>query len=104
MVERRLKPLKLGQYIVEKPIVGGAMSIAVAGSELVAAISNRGGAGTLGGVGRAFLTENKGLAPTFGEADPIALQRLIDETREKSPDGIIGLNILMAARWHEAMI
>lgn len=104
MIERRLKPFSLGEHLVKVPIVGGAMSIAVAGDELTAGISNLGGAGTLGGVGRAFLPENKGLAPTFREADPIALQKIIDITREKSPDGVIGVNVLMAARWHKAMI
>lgn len=104
MIKEKLSPLKLGEHEVRIPIVGGAMSIAVAADELVAAGANIGIASTLGGVGRAFLTENRGLARSFGEADCIALQRLIDVTREKSPDGVIGVNILMAARWHKDMI
>lgn len=107
LVEGQLPSLMLGEHKVKVPIVGGAMSIAVAGVDLAAAIANEGGAGTLGGVGRAFLTENRNLARmarTFGKADCLALERLIDATREKSPDGVIGVNILMAARWHEPMI
>ncbi|MCL5784311.1 MAG: hypothetical protein M1142_03085 [Patescibacteria group bacterium] len=104
MIERHLPPLMLGVHKVRVPIIGGGMSIAIAGPEHVAAIANEGGAGTLGGVGREIGRASCRLARSFMERDRLALERLIDVTREISPDGVIGVNILMAARWHKEMI
>lgn len=104
MTKEKLSPIKIGEYKIEVPIFGGAMSIAVAGPEYAATIASLGGVGILGGVGRAFLTENRDLSSSFEKADCLALERAIDATREMSPDGKIGVNILMAARWHESLI
>lgn len=104
MTEGELRPFTFGECTIEVPIFGGAMSIAVAGEDYAAGIANAGGAGTLGGVGGGFLSANRQLSSSFLKADCLTLKQKINNTREKSPHGAVGVNILMAARWHEELI
>lgn len=110
MVENQFPPLVIAEQfserriILDQPIIGGGMSIGVAGAEYASAFAKLGLAGTLGGVGRVFLDGNRKLAHSLWKDDCLALQKEISCAREMSPDGIIGANILLAVRWHEQLI
>lgn len=45
-----IKPLKIGPFELELPIVQGGMGIGISRSNLAAAVSNHGGLGVLSGV------------------------------------------------------
>ncbi len=102
--ERQLPQLRIGEYVSRYPVILGGMSIGTGGAELAAAVANAGGMGTIGGVGRGFLTANRKLARSFRDADCRAIENEINLAREISPDGILGVNVLMAARWHKPVI
>ncbi|MBE9224957.1 nitronate monooxygenase [Phormidium sp. LEGE 05292] len=107
-----LPSLQIGQHIARYPIVQGGMGIRISGANLAAAVANAGGIGIVSAVGLGLNS------PYFDINQPNARQRreeffaanrlaLIDEikkARELSPNGIIGVNVMVAARDYETLI
>lgn len=103
--EKQLPSLAIGEYELKYPIIGGGMSIKTGGSKVAAAVAECGGGGTLGGVGLGYIPRDRREAGyRILKAERLALQQELRVTRNLCPDGIIGANILMAARYHKEMI
>ena len=77
-----LSPLKFGKFTAQYPIIQGGMAVKISTAPLAAAVANEGGIGLIGASG---MTEDE-------------LRREIRLARELSPNGIIGVNIMVAAR------
>lgn len=105
-----LPPLQIGIHTVPHPIVQGGMGIRISGARLAAAVANAGGIGIISGVGLGWNS------PYYDDSEPSPKRRheqlfeanrlaLIDElklARQLSPNGVIGVNVMMAARdWAE---
>jgi len=75
-----LPSLTLGHKTARHCIVQGGMSIRISLSRLAAAVANAGGVGTIGGMG----------------IPPAELAREIRRTRELSPEGLFGVNLMYA--------
>jgi nitronate monooxygenase len=107
-----LPSLTLGIHSVSYPIIQGGMGIRVSGARLAAAVANAGGIGIISAVGLGWNS------PYFDPAEPSPKQRieqffqanrlaLIDElhkARELSPNGVIGINVMMAAKGWETLV
>ena len=98
----RIPKLNIGGLISEIPIIQGAMGIGVSGSKLAAAVANEGGVGVIAGV-------NIG----YGEPDFIsnpltanlrALKAKIQKARLLAPEGIIGVNLMVAMNHYSEMV
>jgi nitronate monooxygenase len=107
-----LPALQIGQHRARYPIIQGGMGLRISGANLAAAVANAGGIGIISAVGLGFNS------PYFNEREPNAKKRresffeanrlaLIDElrlARSLSPTGVIGINMMMAARDHATLI
>lgn len=74
--------LTIGRFTPKYPIIQGGMAVRVSTAPLVGAVANAGGIGVIGATGM----------------DPEELRDEIRQARKISPTGIIGINIMYAAR------
>ena len=91
-----VKPLKIGDLVAKIPIIQGGMGVGVSLSSLAGAVAREGGIGVLSA---AQIGYNE---PDF-EQDPEganmrAMKKHIRKAREIAPDGVIGINIMVATR------
>ena len=91
--------LQIGDLIAKLPIIQGAMGIGVSGPKLAAAVANEGGVGMISGV-------NPGYDEHDFKRDPFnanirALKNQIRKARELAPNGIIGVNLMVAMNHYE---
>ena len=75
----KMKPLKIGKYVSELPIIQGGMSILNSRAPLAAAVSNAGGIGVIG-------------------ASAITLEQAIEEVKQcrELTKGVVAVNIMYA--------
>lgn len=107
-----LPSLRIGQHYVPYPILQGGMGIRISGANLAAAVANAGGIGIISAVGLGmnspyFDPEEKNLQrrrQQFFEANRLALIDELQKARTLSPDGVIGVNIMVAARDYETLV
>ncbi|QYX32078.1 NAD(P)H-dependent flavin oxidoreductase [Sphaerospermopsis torques-reginae] len=95
-----LHPLRIGEHIARYPIIQGAMSVGVSGAKLASAVANAGGVGVIASMGIGlnspyFHKRQKG---SFFTANQLALKDELRKARIISPEGIIGVNVLVATR------
>jgi NAD(P)H-dependent flavin oxidoreductase YrpB (nitropropane dioxygenase family) len=95
-----LHPLKIGKYVSRYPIVQAAMAVGVSGSKLAGAVANAGGVGVIASLGLGlnspYFDKRKG--GSFFTANQLALIDELMEARKISPDGVIGVNILVGTK------
>ncbi|WP_251860600.1 nitronate monooxygenase [Clostridium sp. Marseille-Q2269] len=96
------EPLKIGNLISNIPIIQGGMGVGVSGYNLAAAVANNGAIGVISAaqIGYRewdFRTNTK-------EANMRALRMEIRKARELSPDGILGVNIMVAMNNYEELV
>jgi nitronate monooxygenase len=107
-----LPSLPIGSYTAPYPIVQGGMGIRVSGAGLAAAVANAGGIGVISAVGLGmrspyFDIEEKNpklRQARFFEANRLALIDELQKARALSPEGILGVNIMVAARDYETLV
>jgi len=90
----KLPPLRLGELTAEVPIIQGGMGIGVSRSSLASAVANEGGIGVISGAQIGF--EEEDFASNSAEANLRALRNEIRKAKTLSPNGIIGLNLMVA--------
>jgi len=96
-----LPSLRIGQHIAHHPIVQGAMAVRVSGAGLAGAVANVGGIGLISSLGIGLNSpyfSQKHKKKQFFEANRLALIDELEKARIISPDGIIGVNVLVATR------
>jgi nitronate monooxygenase len=84
----------LGSHTVKVPIVQGGMGVGVSLAGLASAVAREGGVGIMAAVGLAW--DNLESNTSTAEDHKIALQAEIAKARKLAPDGIIGVNVMMA--------
>lgn len=94
--------LDIGGLKARLPIIQGGMGIGISGANLAAAVANEGGIGVISGVQIGF-REPDFLSNTL-EANIRALRKEIRRARELSPDGIIGVNFMVAMKNYREMV
>ena len=99
MNELDVRPLKIGSFTLELPIVQGGMGIGISRSNLAAAVSNCGGLGVLSG---AQIGHDE---PDFEvntlQANLRAIKKHIKKAKEMAKGKMIGINLMVAMEHYE---
>lgn len=98
-----LPPLRIGKYLAPYPIIQGGMGIRISGANLASAVANAGGIGIISAV---CLGLNSPYYPkgNLFKANRLALIDEITKARQLSPQGIIGINVMVAVRDYETLV
>lgn len=97
-----LPPLKIGELIAKVPIIQGGMGVGVSLSSLASAVANEGGIGIISAVQIGY--KENDFETNAAEANIRALRKEIRKARQLSPNGILGVNILVAATQYEELV
>ena len=98
-----VKTLKIGNYEVRYPLIQGGMGVRVSGGSLAGHVAKCGGIGIVAAAGIAM---NSPLytGRNYFEADSAALQAEIKKAYEIAPDGVIGVNVMVALSDYEDLV
>ena len=88
-----MNKLKIGNLTVKTPIIQGGMGVCVSLSGLASAVANEGGIGVISAVGIGMTEPD---IKNFRNANKIALSKEIQKARKLSPQGVIGVNLMLA--------
>jgi nitronate monooxygenase len=107
-----LPSLTLGTHSAPYPVVQGGMGIRISGARLASAVANAGGIGIISAVGLGWRSpyfdptepSPKRRNENWLEANRLALKDELQKARQLSPDGVIGINVMMAARDWEGLV
>ena len=98
----QLPCLKIGDLVAKVPIIQGGMGVGISLSKLASAVANEGGIGIISGVQIGFreadFEKNTEIANIRG------LRKHIRKVRELSPNGIIGVNLMVAMNNYKDMV
>lgn len=94
--------LKIGELVAKLPIVQGGMGVGISLSGLASAVANQGGIGVIAGAMIGMREPDITKNPI--EANVRALKTEISKARELSPDGILGVNIMVALTTFKEMV
>ena len=94
MTERRPKALCIGDLTASLPIIQGGMGVGVSLAGLAAAVANAGGIGVIATAGIGMIEPD--LFQHFEAANLRALRKEIRRAKALSPQGILGVNIMVA--------
>ncbi len=97
-----LPTLQIGNKKVRFPIIQGGMGVGVSLSKLAAAVANAGGIGVISGAQIGF-REND-FKTDNDHANITGLIKEIRKARELSPNGILGVNFLVATNNYKEMV
>jgi len=94
--------LKIGKYEVRYPLIQGGMGVRVSGGRLAGHVAKCGGVGLVAAAG---ITLNSGLytGSNYLQSNPEALRNEIRKAYEIAPDGVIGVNIMVALSDYEEL-
>jgi len=98
-----VKGLKIGRYSVPYPVIQGGMGVRISGHRLAGHVALNGGVGIIAAAGLALGS------PVYdgGNFFPADRQGLLDELRkafEIAPDGIIGVNCMVAVSNYDEVV
>lgn len=94
-----IKPLKIGNLVARLPIIQGGMGVGVSSSNLASAVANAGGIGVISGAQIGYTEED--FEVNTLQANLRALKKHIKIAKEKAPDGIIGVNLMVAMKYYD---
>ncbi len=107
-----LSALHIGEHTARYPIIQGGMGVRISGAHLAAAVANAGGIGIISAVGLGM--NSPYFDPTepspqkrqqqFFEANQRALVDELTQARALSPHGILGINVMVAARDYATIV
>lgn len=94
--------LKIGNLTAKVPIIQGGMGVGVSSSKLAAAVANEGGIGIISTVQIGYTEPDFEKNPL--EANLRSLKRHIAVAKKNAPNGIIGINVMVATSNYEAQV
>ncbi|MBC7959759.1 MAG: nitronate monooxygenase, partial [Vallitaleaceae bacterium] len=94
--------MKIGDLSFKIPIIQGGMGIGVSRSSLASAIANEGGLGVISGAQIGYEASDFDTNPK--EANIRSLKAEITKAKEKSPNGFIGVNLMVAMKNYAEMV
>lgn len=95
----KLPQLIIGDLKAQVPIIQGGMGIGISLHKLASAVANEGGIGVISAAQIGFLEED--FCTNNLEANLRALKQEIRLARKSSPNGILGVNLMMATNYYE---
>lgn len=97
-----LPQIKIGDKSTNVPIIQGGMGVGVSLNKLASAVANAGGIGIISGVQIGF--KEPDFETNTKEANLRALKTEIKKAKELSPNGIIGVNLMVAIKEYKEMV
>ena len=97
-----LPQIKIGEKTTRFPIVQGGMGVGVSLSKLASSVANAGGIGVISGVQVGFNEDD--FDENTLEANKRALRNEIRRAKDLSPNGIIGVNFMVAMENYDEMV
>jgi nitronate monooxygenase len=98
-----MKSLKIGNYEVRYPIVLGGMGVRISGGSLAGHVARCGGVGVVAAAGIAMNSKHY-TGNNYMQADATALKEELRKAYEIAPDGIVGVNVMVALSDYEALV
>ncbi len=95
-------PLKIGDLTIPIPIIQGGMGIGISMSGLASAVAREGAVGVIAAVMIGF--KEKGFYKDPKGTTRIALEKHIKRAKELAPNGIIGVNIMVALTDYDELV
>ncbi|MDD2733440.1 MAG: nitronate monooxygenase family protein [Desulfuromonadaceae bacterium] len=97
------QPLKIGKYTVRYPLIQGGMGVRISAGRLAGHIAKNGGVGLIAAAGIAL---NSGFynGKNFFQAEAEAFKTELRKAYEIAPDGIIGVNVMVALSDFELLV
>ena len=97
-----LKPLVIGDLVVEKPIIQGGMGVGISLHRLAGAVAKAGGMGIISAAQIGFREPD--FTTNFVEANLRSIRREMKLAREIAPQGAIGFNIMVATKHYDMWV
>jgi len=107
------KPLKIGKYTIDKPIIQGGMGVGISWDKLAGNVSKEGGLGVISAVGTGIYENRKYAKKVLGEGRPYeaenfyckdALFKIFENARAICGDKPLGVNILYAINDYDRVV
>lgn len=98
-----IKPLKIGKYEVPYPLIQGGMGVRVSGGRLAGHVAKNGGVGLIAAAGIAMNSPFFD-GSNYMQAEPEAFKAELAKAYEIAPDGVIGVNVMVALTDFEALV
>ena len=92
----KMKPLVIGGFTVEKPVIQGGMGVGISLHRLAGAVAKAGGVGIISTAQIGFREPDFETNPLKANLRAIGLE--LRKAREIAPEGVIGFNIMVATR------
>lgn len=96
-------PLKIGKYEVRYPVIQGGMGVRISGGSLAGHVARCGGVGLVAAAGIA-LGSDRFTGRNYLQADPQALRDEVEKACRIAPDGVVGVNVMVALSDFEALV
>ncbi|MEG2380476.1 MAG: nitronate monooxygenase family protein [Oscillospiraceae bacterium] len=97
-----LPGLKIGNKVSKYPLIQGGMGVGVSAHKLAGTVAKEGGIGIISTADIGY--KEKDFSTNQLKANLRAINQEIDASREISPDGIIGVNIMVALTDYDEMV
>ncbi len=98
----KIPELKIGDIILKAPIIQGGMGVGVSRSSLAAAVAAEGGLGVISGAQIGF--DEPDFETNTLEANIRSLKAHIKSAKEKSNNGFIGVNLMVAMKNYAELV
>ena len=97
------KPLKIGKYTAQYPLIQGGMGVRISAGSLAGHVAKCGGIGIVAAAGIALNSEFYN-GKNYFKAEPEAFKAELKKAYEIAPDGIIGVNVMVALSDFEQLV
>ncbi|MBJ6723322.1 NAD(P)H-dependent flavin oxidoreductase [Geomesophilobacter sediminis] len=98
-----LQPLRIGKHEARYPLIQGGMGVRISAGSLAGHVAKCGGVGLVASPGVALQGEAFD-GKNYRQADMLALKEEIRKAYEIAPDGIIGVNVMVALSDFEELV
>jgi NAD(P)H-dependent flavin oxidoreductase YrpB (nitropropane dioxygenase family) len=95
--------LRIGKHIARYPVIQGGMGVRISAGNLAGHVAKCGGIGLVAAAGIGLNSEFYN-GKNFFKADPEAFKAELKKAYEIAPDGIIGVNVMVALSDFEALV
>lgn len=96
-------PLKIGKHVVRYPVIQGGMGVRVSAGRLAGAVAKAGGVGLVAAPG-ICLNSPFYNGKNYFSADAEAFKDEVRKAYEIAPDGIVGVNVMVALSDYEQLV
>lgn len=97
------QPLRIGKHIARYPVIQGGMGVRISAGNLAGHVAKCGGIGLVAAAGIALNSEFYN-GKNYFQAEPEAFKAELKKAYQIAPDGIVGVNVMVALSDFEALV